>query len=144
MDGAKLAKDVTALHHVTHIPLVADKAIQELKQQLSQRNHSVDLLVSDMNVTPFTLIDTLKAYRSVLAPGGRLIATLKFIGTRSDRNDQLLDLQQILERQGWIHVQFLWLMANTKSERMLTALAGTNDALPEPSWLHHSLISRVT
>ena len=125
MDGAKLAEDVTALHHVTHIPFVADKAIQQIKQQLSQRNHSVDLLVSDMNVTPFTLVDTLKIYQSIVRPGGRLIATLKFIGRRSDRDAQLLDLQQILERQGWVHVQFLWLMANTKSERLLTALLGT-------------------
>ena len=75
-----------------------------------------------MNVTPVTLLEHLALYTEFLRPGGRLIATLKFIGTGRDRKEQLSHLQRTLEKGSWMQVECLWLLANTKSERMVTAL----------------------
>lgn len=122
MDGADLSSNAVALSNVIHVKAVAEHAVHQLKGLLGDAVRCVDLLVSDMNVTPFTLIDVLKLYSPFLKPGGRLIATLKFIGTRNDRHNQLRQLEEILQKGSWQCVQTLWLMANTKSERMVTAV----------------------
>lgn len=135
IDSAELSQSVLELKNVIHIKSVAEKATIKLKEQIAKRCdmgsgfslneeeiQCADLLVSDMNVTPFDLIQYLEVYLPFLKKGGRLIATLKFFGTGSDRVRQLELLREKLESQFWKEIRFFWLLANTKSERMVTAV----------------------
>eukprot|EP00210_Caulerpa_lentillifera_P002807 g2681.t1 len=93
VDGANLAPEVLQLKNVLHIKSNATNSIQSLKQQWldgnAALNFTVDLIVSDMNVTPLTLIEILKSFVPLLKTNGRVLATLKFIGTTMDRQSQL-------------------------------------------------------
>lgn len=123
MDGADLAPEVTQLKNVRHIKSTAINSLNLLNSIRLKENadFGVDLIVSDMNVTPLTLIEILKLFVPLLKTNGRLLATLKFIGTAVDRKDQLLSIESMLQSLQLINIEFLWLFANTKSERMFTA-----------------------
>lgn len=134
IDSADMAEDVAGLDNVHHVQCVAVDAVKEVSSQLSVHGASdVDLLVSDMNMTPYTLIEHLDIYAPLLKIKGRLIATLKFFGRSNDRSNHLDDLKMRLECRSWTDVRFIWLLANTKSERMLTAIRTDSCHLHNPS-----------
>jgi len=118
-----LATEVKQLENVRHIKSTALNSLHLLKSTRLEGNADfrVDLIVSDMNVTPLTLIEILRLFLPLLKTNGRLLATLKFIGTAVDRKDQLQSIESILQNLELINIEFLWLFANTKSERMLIA-----------------------
>ncbi|GMH36209.1 hypothetical protein BSKO_04077 [Bryopsis sp. KO-2023] len=117
VDPAELSQDVTALSNVVHIKTKAEDAVEKI-QQLAMDDSGADLVVCDMNQHPFQAVDTIKCILPVLKRGGWVVWTLKFFGVGRDRDAKLHSVQEkLMASVGG--VKFVWLMANTLSERTL-------------------------
>ena len=81
---------------------------------------SADLLVCDINTHPDQCASLCRSLLPLLKPGGKLILTLKFTGTRRDRADRVANCAEILGPTV-TDVKALWLFANTVCERTLCA-----------------------
>lgn len=123
IDPADMDPGVLAHPAVRHIKLKCQDAVSSgaLAEHLTGAGRgSVDLVVCDVNAHPNDAVAMLTPVLPLLAPGGRLVLTLKTFGRGRGKEAWEAELVRLLG-DGFERGTLLWLLANTPCERTYVA-----------------------